>query len=252
MPGRVPGTRRTQQDHEHQRLEPRRDRDGRGQPVEPQRPDEEDRDDDVRDDRDERGRDRRRRVLEGVERAGQHRDQRVRREPDQERPTRAAAVACERRSRACAPRRTAGGRRRPRPRSRAPRSRPSRSRAGRRPRVTSRGKPSRPPRAASRDSDGRRTMPSGTPITPIGIWSIANAKLNTESAVRAQRRREARHDQEHDLRGAQAERARHHQQQRRARLRRPRGRRAAGSAPRSGRSDGTWTRMWPSAPSTTP
>ena len=35
----------------------------------------------------------------------------------------------------------------------------------------------RPP-AASRESDGRTTMPSGTPITPIGIWSSVNATLN--------------------------------------------------------------------------
>ena len=36
-----------------------------------------------------------------------------------------------------------------------------------------------PPVAAWRDSEGSRTTPSGTPITPIGIWRIANAKLKT-------------------------------------------------------------------------
>ena len=30
----------------------------------------------------------------------------------------------------------------------------------------------------SRDSDGRTTTPSGTPIRPIGIWSSVNATLN--------------------------------------------------------------------------
>ena len=36
------------------------------------------------------------------------------------------------------------------------------------------------PTAASRDSDGRTTIPSGTPMIPRGIWSSANAKLKSE------------------------------------------------------------------------
>ena len=31
------------------------------------------------------------------------------------------------------------------------------------------------PTAAARDSDGSSTIPSGTPITPIGIWSSVKA-----------------------------------------------------------------------------
>ena len=38
------------------------------------------------------------------------------------------------------------------------------------------------PSAASRDSEGKTTMPSGTPITPIGIWSSVNATLNADTA----------------------------------------------------------------------
>ena len=42
-------------------------------------------------------------------------------------------------------------------------------------------------------------MPSGTPMTPIGIWSTANANVNAAIAPVAEGRGEARHDQEHEL-----------------------------------------------------
>ena len=38
------------------------------------------------------------------------------------------------------------------------------------------------PIAATRDSDGRTTIPSGTPMTPIGIWSRVNATLKLVTA----------------------------------------------------------------------
>ena len=62
-------------------------------------------------------------------------------------------------------------------------------------------------------------MPSGTPMTPSGIWSSANAKLKSVSAPTPSRRREGRHDDERDLRRAEADRPRRHQQERLARLR---------------------------------
>ena len=33
------------------------------------------------------------------------------------------------------------------------------------------------PRAAARESDGRSTIPSGTPMMPMGIWRIVKATL---------------------------------------------------------------------------
>ena len=42
--------------------------------------------------------------------------------------------------------------------------------------------PARCPVRASRDSVGRTTIPSGTPMTPSGIWSMTNAKLKSDTA----------------------------------------------------------------------
>ena len=47
------------------------------------------------------------------------------------------------------------------------------------------------PTASSRESDGKTTMPSGTPMTPIGIWRSVNATLNAVTAPAAEGRGEA-------------------------------------------------------------
>ena len=87
------------------------------------------------------------------------------------------------------------------------------------PRTRRRRNASMPPVAASRDSEGSRTTPSGTPMTPIGIWRIANAKLNTLIGPGGQGRGEAGHHEEHDLRHPEAEGARRHQHERATGLR---------------------------------
>ena len=38
------------------------------------------------------------------------------------------------------------------------------------------------PIAAPRDSDGKSTTPSGTPMTPIGIWRSVKAMVNAVTA----------------------------------------------------------------------
>ena len=48
-------------------------------------------------------------------------------------------------------------------------------------RVTSSTNSSIAPRARSRDSDGKSTIPSGTPITPSGIEKTVNAIVNAET-----------------------------------------------------------------------
>ncbi len=59
-------------------------------------------------------------------------------------------------------------------------------------------------RASSRDIDGRRTIPSGRPMTPSGIWSTVNATLNAVTAPTASVRRQRRDDEEGDLADAPA------------------------------------------------
>ena len=243
--------RRAQDDDEGERLEPGGDRDGQGDARQAERPDEDDRQGRVDRDRDDRGEDRGERVLAGVERAGQDGDQRVGGEPDQEReqgrrgqrrgPPGLAAVAEQERHGLV--RRIGGERRRSGPSRRrgaaAPASRRSTNSASR-------------PTATSRDSDGRSTTPSGTPMTPIGIWSSVNATLKpvtaptpsvvasevtTTNVIWVAPRPTAR--------GAISD-------ERLARLR------VAGVDPRrvaearGGRIGRSWTSRWPSDPATTP
>ena len=94
------------------------------------------------------------------------------------------------------------------------------------------------------------TTPSGTPMTPIGIWSTANAKLNAAIAPVGRAWTRAGHDEERDLGHAEAERARRHQQERLARLRvAPASIRGTIPEADPAPAAGSWTSRWPSAPS---
>ena len=77
-----------QEEDQDDGLHPGRDRDRQGDARQPERPHEQDGERHVDDDRADRGEDRRERVLSRVERAGQHGDQRVRGEADEEREQR--------------------------------------------------------------------------------------------------------------------------------------------------------------------
>ncbi len=89
-------------------------------------------------------------------------------------------------------------------------------------------------------------------MTPIGIWRIVNATLNAVMDPVGKARREARRDDEGELRHAETDRARRHQRQRLAGLRRRAASTRAGSGSRSSRSAGTWMSMCSSDPATTP
>ena len=119
------------------------------------------------------GDDRRQRVLPGIERPGQDGDEGMRGEPDQERQevvggqldgidaSNSAEQQRDDLGRAGSPR--------------GPRSAASRTASSRRARVTRATNSACAPTAAPRDSDGKSTTPSGTPMTPMGIWSSVKA-----------------------------------------------------------------------------